>query len=284
MLRTHGKIICFIQMFSTRLGTIGWGLLCVLPLVLPSTTLVKTGDGRMVLAAANLFQGETIISNGTLLVQSPGSIGASGFPVTVHAGGHFGGTGIINRNTRVQTGGFLELGNDSATIGMLTFNGNLMLAGTTSIKLNKSYAPSNNLVNVSGTLTFGGTLAVTNLGSALAAGDSFRLFSGAGMASFTNLILSALPNGLGWTNQLPLNGSIAVVTTVNLTPTNLAATFSNGNLTLSWPADHTGWHLQAQTNVLGTNWWSFIGSETTNSWVVPINLTNQSVYFRLIYP
>jgi len=247
-------------------------------------TLVKTGNGTMVLTAANLFQGETIISGGTLLLNSPGSIVASGFPVTVQSGGHFGGTGIINRNTSVQAGGFLEPGNDGATIGTLTFNGNLTLAGTTRIKLNKSYAPSNDLVNVSGTLTFGGTLAVTNPGPTLVAGDSFYLFSKSGPGSFANLVLPALSAGLGWTNQLAVNGSIAVIQTVNPNPTNLAAWFDNGNLTLNWPADHIGWHLQSQTNDLGTNWCDIIGSKTTNSWAVPVVLTNQSVFFRLVYP
>jgi alpha-galactosidase len=247
-------------------------------------TLVKTGNGKMVLSAANLYQGETIISNGTLSVQSPGSIGSSGFPVTVLVGGHFGGTGIINRNTSVQTGGFLEPGDDDMSIGVLTINGNLTLAGTTEMKLNKSLAPSNDLVNVSGTLTFGGTLAVTNLGPALADGDSFKLFNETGTASFANINLPILQNGLGWTNKLAVDGSIAVIQSVSLNPANLVAQSNDGNLTLSWPADHIGWHLQSQTNSLGTNWWDVIGSEATNSWTVPISATNQSVFCRLIYP
>jgi len=247
-------------------------------------TLVKTGNGKMVLTAANLYQGETIISNGTLSVESPGSIGSSGFPVTVQAGGHFGGTGIVNRNTGVQTGGFLEPGNDNTSIGTLTINGNLTLAGTTGMKLNKSLASSNDVLNVSGTLTFGGTLNVTNLGPALAAGDSFKLFSEAGTASFANINLPALPNALGWTNKLAMDGSIAVIQAASLNSTNLAVQFSNGNLTLSWPADHTGWHLQSQTNGLGTNWWDMTGSAGTNIWIGPIDETIPGLFFRLAYP
>ena len=116
------------------------------------------------------------------------------------------------------------------------------------------------------------------------AGDNFNLFSKAGTGSFANLALPALSAGLGWTNRLAVNGSIAVIQTVNLNPTNLAAWFNNGNLTLNWPADHTGWHLQSQTNNLGTNWCDIMESKATNSWAVSIALTNQSVFFRLIYP
>jgi alpha-galactosidase len=65
---------------------------------------------------------------------------------------------------------------------------------------------------------------------------------------------------------------------------NLASILNNGNLTLIWPADHTGWHLQAQTNILGTNWCDILGSEQTNIWTIPIDSTNQSVFFRLIHP
>jgi len=47
------------------------------------------------------------------------------------------------------------------------------------------------------------------------------------------------------------NGSVtnsAVLTLLN--PTNLTATLDGGKLTLIWPAGHTGWRLQAQTNGL----------------------------------
>lgn len=75
---------------------------------------------------------------------------------------------------------------------------------------------------------------------------------------------------------------------VNATPTNIVFTVTGNQLTLSWPADHTGWRLQAQTNSLNvgitTNWANVNGSSTTNQIVVPINLTNGSVFYRLVYP
>ncbi len=62
---------------------------------------------------------------------------------------------------------------------------------------------------------------------------------------------------------------------------------TNG-LLLSWPQDHTGWRLQSQTNSLanglGTNWGDVPGSTETNQVSVPINPTNDSVFFRLLYP
>ena len=60
----------------------------------------------------------------------------------------------------------------------------------------------------------------------------------------------------------------AVPVTVNTNPTNILFSAANSQLTLSWPADHTGWQLQAQTNKLSvginTNWVNVSGTTGTN--------------------
>jgi hypothetical protein len=53
---------------------------------------------------------------------------------------------------------------------------------------------------------------------------------------------------------------------------------------VSWPADHTSWHLQAQTNSLGTNWFDVSGSAGTNSLSLSIDLNSGRVFYRLAYP
>jgi hypothetical protein len=61
-----------------------------------------------------------------------------------------------------------------------------------------------------------------------------------------------------------------------------------GQLQISWPADHTGWQLQSQTNNLtsglGTNWVNVPASMQINQMTVPLNSTNGSVFFRLVRP
>jgi hypothetical protein len=80
---------------------------------------------------------------------------------------------------------------------------------------------------------------------------------------------------------------------VSARPTSFASTQlgfgSAGNqLQLNWPADHTGWQLQAQTNNLsvglGTNWINIAGSAQTNQMTLPLNGTNGAVFFRLMRP
>jgi autotransporter-associated beta strand protein len=76
--------------------------------------------------------------------------------------------------------------------------------------------------------------------------------------------------------------------TANPNPTNLVETVANNQLTLSWLADHTGWELEIQTNSitsgLGTNWVPLTASTNANQFVIPINLSNGCVFYRLVYP
>jgi hypothetical protein len=63
---------------------------------------------------------------------------------------------------------------------------------------------------------------------------------------------------------------------------------SAGQLQLSWPADHTGWRLQAQTNSLntglGTNWATVANSTNISQIFIPVAVTNGSVFYRLVNP
>jgi hypothetical protein len=94
--------------------------------------------------------------------------------------------------------------------------------------------------------------------------------------------------GINWTNKLAVDGSIAVLSTVATNPTNITFSVTSNVLTLSWPADHTGWRLQAQTNSLanglGTNWVDVAGATSVNSTNFTINPANGAVFYRLVYP
>jgi hypothetical protein len=158
------------------------------------------------------------------------------------------------------------------------------------MKIDRNASPTSDKFVASGvTLNSGATLTVANIGSTnLAAGDTFTLFTTPISGAFSTVTLPALPTpDLYWTNRLALDGSIAVATagTINSTSTNITASVSGGTLTLSWPQDHTGWTLQAQTNApgvgIGSNWFDVSGSASTNSVTIPIAPANGSVFFRL---
>ena len=71
-------------------------------------------------------------------------------------------------------------------------------------------------------------------------------------------------------------------------PTELGLAMAGNQLQLNWPADHTGWLLQAQTNSLavglGTNWSNIAGSAQTNQMTLPLDTTDDAVFFRLMRP
>jgi hypothetical protein len=83
---------------------------------------------------------------------------------------------------------------------------------------------------------------------------------------------------------LAVNGTIKVAAASTM-PTNVSFQVTGGNnLALSWPADHTGWQLQCQTNSLtGTNWVNVPASTTTNQLTIPIDPANASTFLRLVY-
>ncbi len=114
--------------------------------------------------------------------------------------------------------------------------------------------------------------------------DGVNRFTG----DFSELILAGSPLSSYDVAQLtPYLAQVHNIVLVNTNPTNIVSSVAGGNLTLSWPSDHTGWQLQAQTNILSvglsTNWVNVSGTTGTNLVVIPLNLTNGSVFYRLVY-
>jgi hypothetical protein len=85
-------------------------------------------------------------------------------------------------------------------------------------------------------------------------------------------------------------GSTATLTVggVSTTPTRIITSFSHGEMTLSWPADHTGWRLLVQTNLKNgvsskpNDWGTVSNSSSTNSVTIPT--ANPYDFYRLTYP
>jgi hypothetical protein len=75
---------------------------------------------------------------------------------------------------------------------------------------------------------------------------------------------------------------------ISLAPINLSSVSSGNALAFSWPSDHLGWHLQVQTNTLGsglgTNWATLPGSGLVTGTNLTINPASSAVFYRLVYP
>lgn len=170
----------------------------------------QTGTGTLVLKGVNTYTGATAVNAGTLLVN--GSL-ASGSAVTVDTGGTLGGTGTVGGATTILAGGTLAVGN---SIGKMNFSQTLSLAGISNFEIDPTLALGLNadLANVTGGVTYGGTLNVTygGLSSNFANGMLFNLFDASAITgSFSAINLPTLSGGLTWQNDLATNGSITVV-------------------------------------------------------------------------
>jgi autotransporter-associated beta strand protein len=270
-------------------------------LISGSGSVIQNGSGTLALSAANTYVGSTTVSTGTLALVEPGDLSASALitisngaildatgrgnqTLTLNSGKTLKGSGSVNGKLNALPGSTLNPGD---TIGTLTVQSNVMLAGTLVMELNRTNAQTGDrLVSTAGAIAGGGTLTVTNLGPGLQAGDTFQLFNQP-VAGFAILNLpNVAPNV--WTNTLSVNGVIQVVVPIATNPTNISVLLLGGHLTLTWPGDHIGWTLQAQTNNpgvgIGTNWVDVPGSTATNQMSFPIDPANGSVFYRLAYP
>src|SRR5882757_5202889 len=93
MLHKHSKIASYIQMFSIRLGTISWGSLCVLFLVLPET-------GRALLPpvqTGNLLE----MTNGNVHLEYDLNTGRANFywQDSLKIAGFYAGVGLYSGDT-----------------------------------------------------------------------------------------------------------------------------------------------------------------------------------------
>jgi hypothetical protein len=149
---------------------------------------------------------------------------------------------------------------------------------------------TNDLLNVTGTLTRGGTLVINKIGAdLLTAGDTFKVFNAGNLSGTFDTVVSQTPGqAVTWNMDVPTPGQIQVATAVATTPPTLTSALVGNNLNISWPADYLGWRLMAQTNQISAgltaNWVLVPNSETVTSVSIPVDQANPTVFFKLTSP
>jgi autotransporter-associated beta strand protein len=205
-----------------------------------ANTVTKVGTGNWTLTGANTYNGGTVVNGGTLTVNNTSGSGTGTGSVTVNTGATLAGSGIISGATTINSGATNSPGNNG--IGTLTVNSSVTLAAgsTTRIEINKTSA-TKDLLDASGTLTYGGTLIVTNLSGTLAEGDSFKIFdAGSYGGSFSAMVLPTLAANVMWnTAPLATSGTISVVSTNFTAPQALIWT-GDGSANL-WNTTASNW-------------------------------------------
>jgi autotransporter-associated beta strand protein len=186
--------------------------------------LTLAGPGTLQLYGASTYTGNTVIPAGsTLALSGNGSLASANinnsgtFDVSGVTGGYhlttgqtLTGLGGVTGSLTVNSGATLTVGGSAGTSGLGTavVIGNLTLIGNTTLRLNKG--GTGDQINVTGALTLGGTLNLSNVGNPLAAGDSFQVFSAGGTGI---MAVSGSPGpGLSWdASQLASFGIIKIV-------------------------------------------------------------------------
>jgi fibronectin-binding autotransporter adhesin len=274
------------------------------------------------LAASNTYSGNTTVANansagggnnGSVLklvgngsIEHSASISLQGvtasqaFPGALDVSGRTDGTltllngqmlrgdnGSYVKGNVVATSGTMITPGGTTNIQFMTISNNLTLQAGSTMAMDVSLdgGLTNDLVKVTGLMAYGGTLQLTNIGvTALTNGAAFKLFSNGTFSGNFATISGSPGSGLGWSFN-PTNGIATVVATVAINPTNITVSVSGNQLTLSWPSDHLGWTLQAQTNALGaglsTNWFDVPGSSSSTQAVININPNAPTVFYRL---
>jgi hypothetical protein len=239
-----------------------------------SLTVNATAIGWNISDVTQWGIGGSLTNNGTIVGKGYGCI-------------TFGGNGIIT-------------GSKSIKIPTMTVNGTYKIATTITLITNTptlngtlvfDLANTNQIVlltNAGTALFYSGNLNVINSGATPASGASFKLFNAPSYdGAFTSTSFPSLPGGFSWVDNTLTTGSITVTGSLASPPV-LVATRSGSLLTLSWDsAAYPGYSVQGQTNQnragVSTSW-SATGSGTTSPFIVTINPSNGSVFFRLSKP
>jgi autotransporter-associated beta strand protein len=245
--------------------------------------VTKIGAATLIFTTNNTYAGDTFINTGTLALRGNGSI-SNAATITIASGATLDVTartdGLLNlAATQAVAGAGTVSGTLFATnlgaivspggdvLGKLTVTGNATLRGLTRIDLSKATA-TNDVLQVGGSLAYGGTLALTNLGGALAAGDGFKVFNAAAYAATFNGFLPPTPSpGLIWdTNLLAVSGTLRIA--VAPPPIITSATLSGMNVVLAGtngPPNGTYWILASTNVALPLTSWPVIGTNTFNA-------------------
>ena len=257
-------------------------------------SVLTFNGGRLQTAGSVVSNGSPLAvgdgaSSATLELIGNGTHSFSG-GLTIRSNGALIGNGTVTDPVTVQLGGTLAPG---SSIGRLALNSAPVLQGQTVMEISKSGSVlTNDQLQITGLLAYGGALVVTNIGpTGLSLGDRLPLFGATGFAgSFVSVTLPPLGAGLAWSNQLALSGAIQVVSKPPLAFSSVLN--SGGSLVVSGAGGQANapyWVLTT-TNVTQplTNWTHLVTNQFDGfgnfAFTASLNPATPQRFYRLALP
>ena len=255
-----------------------------------STTYINDNYGGLIVGGAGNLSFGLMRVGGALLDVSGRTNGTltltSNEVLRVDNGAAINGNIVAGSGSVVSPGGSGYIQNGGVFTNALTFQSGSTYLAEVSLT---GGVTNNDAIKVLGTVTYGGTLQMANIGNTnLTVGASFKLFTATNyLNNFSNIVDAT---GTTW-SFTPATG-IATVTalppTVNTNPAtaNFRGAFSGGALHFTWAPDHLGWQLY--TNAVGltatNSWFPLAGSANGTNATININPAHPNVFFQLRYP
>ena len=241
-----------------------------------STSLIFAGPGSLTLTGNDPFSGGTTVNAGTLFVNNTAGSGTGLGVVSVNPGATLGGTGTIGGQVSFAAGATLAPG--SSGPGTLTMTNDLGLNNASVLQF--QLGANSDRVSVTGDLTLGGTLNISNSGGF--GPGTYTLFNYGGALSVGTLTLGTTPADYTYTIDTSVQGQVNLIASLPrignilatpnglvmsgsggvtngsyylLTSTNIAKPLSNWTRLLTNQFDDNG--NFNFTNAIGTNAQSF---------------------------
>jgi fibronectin-binding autotransporter adhesin len=214
-----------------------------------ATALVFNGPGSLALTGSNSFSGNTTVNAGTLIVNNTAGSGTGSGVVTVNSGATLGGTGTIAGQVSLAAGATLAPGNSSP--GTLNLGNDLGLNNASILQF--QLGTNSDQIFVTGDLTLGGTLNISNAGGF--GPGTYTLFTYGGALSVGTLTIGTTPASYTYTIDTSIQGQVNLIVSlpqfgnISVTPNGLVMSGSGGTPNASY-------YLLSSTNLALplTNW------------------------------
>jgi len=152
------------------------------------TVLIFNGPGSLMLTGNNSYSGGTTVNAGALYINNTSGSGTGSGTVSINSGATLGGNGTIGGQVSLAAGATLAPGSNGS--GTLTITNDLGLDNASILQF--QLGTNSDQVSVTGDLTLGGTLNISNAGGF--GPGNYTLFTYGGALSVGTLTIGNTPN------------------------------------------------------------------------------------------